>query len=258
MQFSWIYPKLLTVLDTIAKLSAYGLSEISLRLICSYLSNRTQRVKANSVFSDSLNLKSGVPQGSILGPLFFNIYLNDLFYFVDSKICNYADDNTIFAASHDPNEIKSQLQQSLKCISEWFQINYFVLNLDKCKLLLIHHRNLDLFDDFSITVDGITIEPSGEVKILGVTVDSNLNLNSHISKIFKIAGSKLYAISRLRPYLQGEKLILLVKSYVTSQFNYCLLLWAHTSRSNNNKINSLHERALRLVKGNSDLDFKNF
>ena len=96
---------------------------------------------------------------------------------MDSKICNYADHNTIFAASHDPNEIRSQLQQSLKCISEWFQINYFVLNLDKCKLLLIHHRNLDLFDDFSITVDGITIEPFSEVKILGVTVDSNLNLN---------------------------------------------------------------------------------
>ena len=148
----------------IAKLSAYGLSEISLRLICSYFSNRTQRVKANSVFSDSLNLKSGLPQGSTLGPLFFNIYLNDLFHFVDSKICNYADDNTIFAASHNPNEIKSQLQQSLKCISEWFQINYFVLNLDKCKLLFIHHRNLDLFDDFSITVDGITIESSSEVK----------------------------------------------------------------------------------------------
>ena len=240
----------------IAKLSAYSLSQISLRLICSYLSNRTQRVKANSVFSDSLNLKSGVPEGSILGPLFFNIYLNDLFYFVDSKICNYADDNTIYAASHDPNENEPQLQQSLKCISEWFQINYFVLNLDKCELLLTHHRNLDLFDDFSITVDGITIEPSSEVKILGVTVDSKLNLNSHISRICKKAGSKLYAISRLRPYLQGEKLILLVKSYVTSQFNYCPLLWAYTSHSNNNKINSLHERALRLVEGNSDLDFE--
>ena len=84
---------------------------------------------------------------------------------MDSKICNYADDNTIFAASHDPNEITSQLQQSLKCISEWFQINYFVLNLDKCKLLLIHHRNLKLSDDFSIAMDGITIEPSSEVKI---------------------------------------------------------------------------------------------
>ena len=191
-----------------------------------------------------------------MGPLFFNIYLNDLFYFADSTICNYEDDNTIFAASHDPNRIKSQLQQSLKCISEWFQINYFVLNLDKCKLLLIHHRNLDLFDHFSITVDGITIEVSSEVKILGVTVDSNLNLNSHISKISKKAGSKLYAISRLRPYLQGEKLILLVKIYVTSQFNYCPLLWAYTSRSNNNKINFLHERALRLVEGNSDLDFE--
>ena len=94
-----------------------------------------------------------MPQGSILGPLFFNIYLNDLFYFVDSKVCNYADDNTIFAASHEPNEVKSQLQQSLKCISEWFLINYFVLNLDKYKLLLIRHRNLNYFDDFS--VDGI-------------------------------------------------------------------------------------------------------
>ena len=183
----------------IAKLSACGLTEISLSLIWSYLSNQTQRVKANSVFSNSLNLKSGVPQGSILGPLFFNIYLNDLFCFVDSNICNYADDNTIFTAAHDQNEIKSQLQQSLKCISEWFQINYFVLNLNKCKLLLIHHTNLDLFDDFSITVDGITIEPSSEVKILGVTVDSNLDLNSRISKICKKAGSKLYEISGLAP-----------------------------------------------------------
>ena len=105
-------------------------------------------------------------------------------------------------------------------------------------------------------MDGITIEPSSEVKILGVTVDPYSNLNSHISKICKKAGSKLYATSRLRPYLQREKLILLAKSYVTSQFNYCPLLWAYTSRSNNNKINSLHERALRLVEGNSDLDFE--
>ena len=200
-------------------------------------------------------MKSGLPQRTILGPSFFNIYLNDLFYFVDSKICNYADDNTIFAASHNLSEIKSQLQQLLKCISEWFQINYFVQNLDKCKLLLIF-RNLDLFDDFSIIVDGFTIEPSSEVRILGVTVDPNLNLNSHIFKICKKAGSKLYVISRLRPYLQGEKLILLVKSHVTSQFNYCLLLWAYTSRSNNNKINYLHKRALGLVEGNSDLDFE--
>ena len=145
-------------------------------------------------------------------------------------MCNYADDNTIFATSRDANEIKSQLQQSLKCISEWFQVNYFVLNLDKCKLLLIHHKTLDLFDDFSITVDGITIEPSSEIKILGVTVDSNVNLNSHISKICKKAGSKFYTI--------------------TSQFNYSPLLWAYTSRSNNNKINSLHEKALHLVEGN--------
>ena len=138
-----------------------------------------------SNYLSQLSSKSGVPQGSILGPLFFNIYLNDLFYSVDSKICNYADDNTIFAASHDPNEIKSQLQQSLKCISEWFQINYFVLNLDKCKPLLIHHRNLDLFDDFSVTVDGIIIEPPSEVKILGVTVDSVLNLKGTLMQIRK-------------------------------------------------------------------------
>ena len=121
---------------------------------------------------------------------------------------------------------------------------------------MIHHRNLDLFDDFSITVNGITIEPLSEVKILDVTVDSNLNLNSHISKICKKVRSKLDVISRLRPYLQGEKLILLVKSYVTSQFNYCPLLWAYTSHNNNNKINALHERALHLVEGKSDLDFE--
>lgn len=242
----------------IAKLSAYGLSELSLRLISSYLSERLQVVKVNSTFSEPLCLKVGVPQGSILGPLFFNIYINDLFYFINENVCNYADDNTIFAASSNPQNIKSELQHSLKCFSEWFQNNYLILNLDKCKLLLLlsNHRNLiGNFETFSIVVDNITIEPSNEVELLGVTVDSNLNLTRHISKVCTKAGNKLYAIARLKPYLHGEKLVLLVKSYVTSQFNYCSLLWSYTSRSNNNRINSLHERALRLVDGDSNLDF---
>ena len=93
------------------------------------------------------------------------------------------------------------------------------------------------------------------MEILGITVDSNLDFNTHISNICRKAGNKLYAIARLKPYIHEDKLILLIKAYVTSQFNYCPLLWAFTSRSNNNKVNNLHERALRLVEGNSDLNF---
>ena len=122
----------------IAKLHAYGFAENSLKLIYSYLEKRNQRVKINSEFSSWKEILSGVPQGSVLGPLLFNIFINDLFFFVEhSDICNYADDNSLSVADVSIDHIISKLELDIRSLDEWFQNNYMLLNQEKCQFMII-------------------------------------------------------------------------------------------------------------------------
>ena len=114
----------------LAKLDAYGFSKNALRFI--YLTDRKQRVKVNGAFSEWQETKLGVPQGSVLGPLLFNIYINDLFYLLkDTDICNYADDTTIFVCDNQLENIQNRLEQDALKLSGWFRENYMKLNDDK-------------------------------------------------------------------------------------------------------------------------------
>ena len=116
----------------VAKLYAYGFEKKSLRLILSYLSDRWQRTKINSDFSSWSKLLQGVPQGSILGPLLFNIYINDLFYFItDTDLCNYADDTTLYAADMSLENLLNRLEIEINTSVNWFRNNYKKLNGDK-------------------------------------------------------------------------------------------------------------------------------
>ena len=116
----------------IAKLAAYGFDKSALKLISSCLSNRWQRTKINKSYSSWSKLLTGVPQGSILGPLLFNIYLNDLFYLVnDCDVCNFADDTTPYACDTNLTNLISRLEYAMEQAIDWFEINYMKLNVDK-------------------------------------------------------------------------------------------------------------------------------
>ena len=122
----------------VAKLHAYGFSIELLKLINSYLTERKKRVKMNDQFSSSLDIVVGVPQGSILGPLLFNIFLCDMFLFCnDIDFSNYAGNNAACCIGKTPEEVISQLQKSSKSIFEWFENNGLESNSDKCHLLFI-------------------------------------------------------------------------------------------------------------------------
>jgi len=118
------------------KPKSYGLCTQSLNLIKDYLSGRRQRVKVASAKSDTVKINRGVPQGSVLGPLFFVIFLNDLFYFV-TKISNYADDNQLTSSDIAPGEVQAVLVRDLGVTSKWFRDCGLTLNLEKCKLLVL-------------------------------------------------------------------------------------------------------------------------
>ena len=118
----------------LAKLKSYGFSDNAMEFMYSYLDKRVQRVNSDS--SDWMETKQGVPQGSILGPLLFNIYINDIFLHLNkSNLCNYADDNTIWLSSTDMNELIDDLESEAAILNKWFYENLLVLNGDKSKLI---------------------------------------------------------------------------------------------------------------------------
>jgi hypothetical protein len=149
----------------LAKLYAYGFSKNSIKTINSYLKNRWQRVKINNSFSQWTELLLGVPQGSVLGPLLFNIYLNDLIWFIDNgEVCNYADDTTPYSCDNDLSVLKSNLEADCSNAIDWFKNNYMKLNTAKCKLLVGGQKDHKL----NINVGESNIEESNEVDLFGV------------------------------------------------------------------------------------------
>ena len=226
----------------LAKLDAYGFDESSLNFIHSYLANRKQQTKVNNTFSSWASVESGVPQGSILGPLLFNIYMNDIFWFTpEVNIANYADDSTPYATNSDIQTLLSILQKNTEILMHWFNENYMKSNSDKCHLLISSPNEVSI----KIGSDKIFNETS--VKLLGVTIDQNLNFNEHVTNLCKKASKKLHALARVSKYMSMNKLRTIMKAFIESQFGYCPLIWMFHNRTLNNRINKIHERALRLV-----------
>ena len=235
--FDSIYHKLL-----IAKLFWYGVSPSSLNLIFSYLSNRTQHVKIKTSYSDKSTIEYGVPQGSILGPLLFNIDLIDLFFECDdSEIASYADDATPYSCADDIPSVITQLQSKASKLFSWFTNNHMKVNPGKCHILLSTKNAID------VHLEGACITSSSCEKLLGITVDYDLKFDKYISDLRDKVSKKINALCRVKSYMSLEKRRIVVKAFVESQFNYCPLIWMLHSRTLNNKINRRHERALRIV-----------
>ena len=125
----------------IAKLAAYGFSDTALRYIYSYLSNRKQCVRINNTYSSYQKIISGVPQGSILGPIFFNLSINDLFFFVSNvSLHNFADDNTLSAFAETILELIDILQSGSEIVIDWFKNNKIIVNPNKFQAILLDKR----------------------------------------------------------------------------------------------------------------------
>ena len=121
----------------IAKLHAYGFQKDALDILMSYLSDRFQRTKVNTSFSTWTEILCGVPQGSVLGPRLFNLYLNDLFYILkETEPCNFADVTTPYACGLDLQSVLRRLENDTLFAIIWFEDNYMKLNEDKCNFLL--------------------------------------------------------------------------------------------------------------------------
>ena len=225
----------------IAKCHAYGMDKNALRYIYNYLSNRKQRVRINNSFSEWKDIKYGVPQGSILGPLFFNIFMCDLFYTLEYNVVNYADDNTPYAMENSTEEVIRQLEKYTNSLIQWISQNFLKANPNKSHLLLSESGNN------VVQIQSELIHNTNTQKLLGITIDNELKFDTHVKDLCKKASLKLHALSRISHFMSPHKLKMIMKAFVLSQFNYCPLVWMFHSRELNNKINRIHERALRIA-----------
>ena len=206
--------------------------------------------------SDFQKIISGVPQGSITGPILFNFSINDLFFFVSSaSMHNFADDNSLSAAAKTVTELKNTLQSESEVIINWFKNNKMIVNPEKFQAIILDKQKHD-YSNETIKFDNKTVETVSSVRLLGIQLDDKLNFSLHVSNICKSAANQLSALIRLNNFLCFEGKRVLINSYFMSNFNYCPLVWMFSNATSLKKLENLLKRALRFLYNNYQLTYE--
>jgi len=232
----------------IAKLHAYGFSLKSCKFVHNYLSDRKQTVKIGNIKSSWQSLKTGVPQGSVTGPLLFNIFINDFILKLQNtcNVYNYADDNTLSYAHSDPIVIKQMLEQASNDALIWFGNNFMKANPSKFQSIWFSKDDLSL----NFEVADSTIKSEKVVKLLGIQLDSKLSFTQHVTTICKKAARQINALSRISKNLNYYNKLKIYESFIMSNFIYCSVVYNNLNSTNDRKMEKLNKRALRLVCNN--------
>ena len=205
------------------KRTTLGVRGRALAWFDNYLSGRTQSVSVNGTYSDTSDLSLGVPQGSVLGPLLFIVFINDLPSVVHRcKIALYADDTALFFAGRDIQTIQSALQEDLNAVGEWFSLNRLLVNCDKTNVMLFGSKQrLARSQGLSLFLLGKLLELSNTVKYLGLIFDASMDLHEHINNISNKVTRRLNLLGRIRKYLDTDTCKLLYMTLAQPLMEYC-------------------------------------
>ncbi|KAG8258144.1 hypothetical protein J6590_108468 [Homalodisca vitripennis] len=229
----------------------YGVRGIPLEWFRSYLSGRSQFVeitnKGGRGRSALLPVKVGVPQGSILGPLLFNIYVNDLNSSVRGHLVQYADDTSVLIQADTAQSLSTELAFSLKSLSSWFSANYLFLNPEKTSI--VHFRPHKNESALVTLLDNIPIEHSSTVCFLGLHIDSRFDWSNHISHVCQRLGASIYSLRYLTSFLSRDTVRLVYFGYFVPILTYGLIFWGTASGKLINRVFKLQKKAVRLMCG---------
>ena len=239
----------------VAKLHAYDLSNDAVTFLYSYLKRRKQGVKINDTESIFQILLSGVPQGSILGPILFNIFINDLFLFINEvELAIFADDNKIYTTKKNVEELIKVLEKESKSAIDWFEINNMIVNTSKFQAMILSSDKKEKKHDLKINHSIISSEKS--VTLLGIESDNKLNFEKKVANICQKANNELNAIGRIQNFLGKKEKDTIINSFLYSNFMYCPLTWHFCSKSSQNKIEKIKYRSLKMLTNDYNSDYK--
>ena len=217
----------------IEKLKLAGIRGEILNWIKNYLTHRTQKTEANNKISEPADLTCGVPQGSILGPLFFLIYINDINTFDDGvKTLLYADDSVLYVSGRNLDDLERKLQHSMTAFINWSVKNKLTLNESKTKLMIFaSSRKLPFLhiDRINIQANGQRLRFVDTFRYLGVTLDSELNMTAHLKELKKLVGYKSYLLNKLKGFIPTETMLFIYKVYALPLFDYGDILYANSN-----------------------------
>ena len=206
---------------------------------------------ANNVCSSFRTIKQGVPQCSVLGPLFYIIYANDLIDRIKHcKVALYADDTVLYTANRNFDNSVSHMQLDIDAIENWCKKNGIFINTDKTKVMVMGSKTaLSKLPDFDVNLGNVQLKHVSVYKYLGITIDCQLNYNLHVNKIIACVSGKLKQFHRMRSFLSTKAALLVYKSMVLPILEYGDIFLCATTVKNRKRLQVLQNKGLKCALG---------
>ena len=220
------------------KMSFYGFNYHTSKWFQSYLNKIKQIVSCRNQLSGKCQLQIGVPQGSVLGPLLFLIYVNDINRHVHLGSCNiYADDTLIYCTGNNITELKYNIQKCVTDVHEWYESNKLVINTSKSNVMLLTTRQMlsNMRDTaLNVFIGNHKLPQCNSIKYLGVDIDNVLSWNLQTDSISKKLVFRISRLSRLKPVLPSQMLVYIYTSIIQPKIDYAISIWGYTTAHNIN------------------------